>query len=327
MNSSDVYYVKDGELYHYGRPGMQWGKHLPGTTYWKENINAKGLPNTPENFDPSAYIKSVGGSAQRTNTSVAVADSYRNYTGRSVDKSLRRGREKYTQQALYRQNAKKNMNAGHGGRANSQIVEDGADKGQYHTLSGKAGQAARNAANSVSNAAKRAQFYATNDKARSWLWNSAKGWAKGQIEAFKKSANNAYQSLRSNVHNVFRNSRTSYFKSGGMSGKTPLSHLDKMVGTEYEEALATYRNSMTNGSVGNTMNTFIQTAQFNVVKGLNSFLKKIGLDDEVDDFISKFRGESAFGKKRRLDNLNSQMNNGNLGSKEEDLKKRRGVLV
>lgn len=26
----------NGELYHYGRPGMEWGKHLPGTEWWKE---------------------------------------------------------------------------------------------------------------------------------------------------------------------------------------------------------------------------------------------------------------------------------------------------
>lgn len=46
-NNQWVYY--NGELYHAGVKGMQWGKHLPGTDWWKETTQkyySQGNSNT-----------------------------------------------------------------------------------------------------------------------------------------------------------------------------------------------------------------------------------------------------------------------------------------
>jgi len=43
-NGGGSWVYMDGELYHYGRPGMEWGKHLPGTDWWKETY-ARNLNN------------------------------------------------------------------------------------------------------------------------------------------------------------------------------------------------------------------------------------------------------------------------------------------
>lgn len=44
-NGGGTWTYINGELYHFGRPGMQWGKHLPGTDWWKETY-ARNLANT-----------------------------------------------------------------------------------------------------------------------------------------------------------------------------------------------------------------------------------------------------------------------------------------
>lgn len=37
----------NGELYHYGRPGMEWGKHLPGTDWWKKTVESYSAKSSP----------------------------------------------------------------------------------------------------------------------------------------------------------------------------------------------------------------------------------------------------------------------------------------
>ena len=290
MASEDKYYIIDGtlvhadqvdELYHSGRVGMKWGKHLPGTTWWKEDIYAKGMRPSAENYDPSASIKYRGGNSGKANPSIP---------------------NKYTTQALYRQTARARLGAGHGGRSNSQIVEDGAGKGKYHTVAGRAGQAARNAGSSVSNAAKRAKFYATNSNARSWvgksvksklssMWNTGKGYATDQINKFKDSARQAYAGVRDMVHKFFETGNKNY-RDSKIENTTALSHLEQLIKKEQREAAHSYVTSKVKGGVGNTINSFIQSAQMRVAMGVNNFLNNIGMSKQVDKFLSKFMGNS-----------------------------------
>ena len=50
----EEYVVIDGALYHSGKKGMQWGKHLPGTTWWKEDkpSRLKGSVDTSSTGSP-----------------------------------------------------------------------------------------------------------------------------------------------------------------------------------------------------------------------------------------------------------------------------------
>ena len=286
MGSDDKYYLINGtlihanqldELYHAGRLGMKWGKHLPGTDWWKETTAAylNTLPYGKSNKEGVALTKNTFKNRVRANlhTTKEAAKMYGNLI--------------------------KNTAKAYGASA----------KATTKAL-------AKNVSNRVSYAAYKIK------KGTSKIWNSTKGFTKDQINNFKSLAKKSYNQLRSNVHDVFRAARTSYQGSGEYNSKTPMSHLDSFMKSQYGEAVESYRNSMSNGNVGNMINSFIQTSQFNIVRGVNNFLKNIGMDDEVDKFISKFKGESNFTKNMRLKELNRQMNNGDLDSEEKDLKKR-----
>ena len=204
----------DGELYHWGIKGMKWGKHLPGTDWWKDTASSYG-----------------GGFVGNLKT---AGDALKRY-GKMVN--------------LQRQS----------------ITDEAKTRG-YQT------------------GAKMAK--GTGDKIA-----VAKGYAEGQIKALKNATKSAAASYLSNAAvNNWEN----------MNSKTPISHLDAMANKQWRDATTTYKNSLTDGKFSNFLNTFIQTAQFNVVNGVNKFLKSIGLDDEVDSFLSKFMGESNFTKSNRL---------------------------
>ena len=69
-----------------------------------------------------------------------------------------------------------------------------------------------------------------------------------------------------------------------------MSFLDTLQNKQMDDAIRNYENGKINGSVGNTINQFIQNAQYGIVKGVNNYLKQMKLDDDVDRFLAKISG-------------------------------------
>lgn len=79
INEKNTYIYYNGELYHAGVKGMQWGKHLPGTDWWKQ------FPVRTENSRP--ILSSAKSSRQRPNSKVdKIAKKMENY--RPVNKDF-----------------------------------------------------------------------------------------------------------------------------------------------------------------------------------------------------------------------------------------------
>ena len=75
----------NGELYHYGRPGMEWGKHLPGTEWWKEKTDKI------KSFYKNAYDERAGNSAGpswmgKTRATIGALGSTAKYVGQGLVK-------------------------------------------------------------------------------------------------------------------------------------------------------------------------------------------------------------------------------------------------
>lgn len=123
-------------------------------------------------------------------------------------------------------------------------------------------------------------------------FNKAKGFTSEQVAKLSEFARNAYASARTSVQNYFTASLSSQFKTD-LSGKTTMSHLDEYQSKQMRDCVKVYQDGKVNGSFGNTLNQWFQNAQYGIVKGVNNYLKQIGLDDEVDTFISKVTGKSS----------------------------------
>jgi len=157
----------------------------------------------------------------------------------------------------------------------------------------------------------------------SYYGNKAKTALSKVSSDLKDFAKNAWGEIRGKTQAVFKSFKGQEKIDKNTSVKTLL---DEFQSKQYNDAKQNYIDGKTNGSVGNTINQFIQNAQFGIVKGINNYLKKMGWDDEVDSFLGKMTGrESNAAKNRRLESYNQSINYGNtsgMGSKQADIEAR-----
>jgi len=177
----------NGELYHVGIKGMQWGKHLPGTDWWRKTTNSN-----------------MGG---------------------------------------WRPGGKYSLG--------ERIV------GNLKT----AGQAAR--------------IYG---------------------QKLRESPGYYARQVRKNTRNEFERNR----KESEAMGTRNLSHIQVAMQRQIEDGRKAVQKLVDNpNSRVNTINLAIQNAQYNILKGVNSFLTRFGLADKVDKFISKIIGNQS-GRQKQL---------------------------
>lgn len=143
--------------------------------------------------------------------------------------------------------------------------------------------------------------------------SSAKGYLRGEARYYgqklSKKARSAYTSASKfasqvsgklsdfarNAWSEARNATRTYIAAAkGRKEKitvsSSMSYLDTLQNRQMDEAIQNYKDGKVNGSVGNTINQFIQNAQYGIVKGVNSYLKQMKLDDDVDRFLAKISG-------------------------------------
>ena len=143
-------------------------------------------------------------------------------------------------------------------------------------------------------------------KAFGYAVNAAGTYARNRARNDIRRAKDAAINKRNAINQNIRYKTTDRYYSNlnnfseGMKNM-PTSHLEERMGkllnrgNDYIEALKQNPNS---GIA--VLNLAIKNAQFNVLNGINSFLKKTGLDKKVDKFLSKFLGESNAVKSARL---------------------------
>ena len=256
-NNTWIYY--NGELYHAGVKGMQWGKHLPGTDWWKQTTEAN--------------YNSI--------TSPASSNNGKNLTYKTAPEWLNRARANI--------------------RTAGQAAKIYGNKFKAATASARvsAKQFGRNAYN-------RASLGIHNTKKEfNKFFSDPKKYTSEQAAKLSEFAKTAYSEARKNVINFFTtdsNEINTNHKNRYTKSDTPLSHLDTFQNKQLDDACRAYTHSKASGSFGDKLNYWFQNAQYGIVKGVNNYLKQIGMDDEVDDFISRFKGDSSFRKNRNKRN-------------------------
>lgn len=260
-NNTWIYY--NGELYHAGVKGMRWGKHLPGTDWWKQTTEAN--------------YNSI--------TSPASSNNGKNLTYKTAPEWLNRARANI-------------RTAGQAAKIYGRKINLAG-----RILSKQAGSAISKSAYSVAKGASNAYYTAKNGVGK--FWNQAKGFSSEQAAKLSEFAKTAYSEARKNVVNFFTtdsNEINTNHKNRYTKSDTPLSHLDTFQNKQLDDACRSYTHSKASGSFGDKLNYWFQNAQYGIVKGVNNYLKQIGMDDEVDDFISRFKGDSSFRKNRNKRN-------------------------
>lgn len=283
MASEDKYYIIDGtlfhadqvdELSHAGVKGMQWGKHLPGTDWWKNKASnfktAIGKSKLVRDFRTG--VKTYENEQRRANTvGAATVNDPRNILGNGKTYYFSGSRNGKPYNPIF--------GAGDA-QTRDRFLETfkkpntvGYKAKMYATV---AGRLAKNRLKKAGNAIK---------SGTSKLWNSGKGYTKDQINKFQSSAKKAYSKVRNAIIDYFNKSGAKPTGSKKMTSNTPLS---EAMNKQRRDAVAVYQKAMEDGGIMNTINLAIQTSQFNISKGVNQFLKQIGMDDEVNAFLKKF---------------------------------------
>lgn len=240
-NDSWVYY--NGELYHAGVKGMSWGKHLPGTDWWKK---------TTQQYYQSNKIG---------------AQKYKDVD----EKGKVQFRTTYGNNVSTRDKIRANLNTA--GQAAKDI---------YGYARAKASHVSRRLKNG---------YYGRQLK-KTKLYKSASDFASKVSGKLSEFATNAWAEARNATRTYIAAAKG---RRERLNVNSSMSFLDTIQNKQMEDAERSYTDGKVNGSVGNTINQFIQNAQYGIVKGINNYLKQMKLDDDVDRFLNKISG----GKTRR----------------------------
>lgn len=299
---NDKWTYIDGELYHAGVKGMQWGKHLPGTDWWKTPIGNKGISSI------NTSKRGIKGSTANGSSKWEGKhkDRVSKLDGKNRDGSYTVGYYSGESQLARKVNGHNNGNHDPADRSGPLSFGQkwnrftGNISSKVNRVTKRAGAIARagyaqarvSAKALGKNISNRASYAAYKiRKGTSKFWNEAKGYSRERVSELSNFAKNAWNNSREAVTNFFTvdgaEREEALNRRQGISSDTPLTRLDTFQNKQLDEAVQAYLDGKDIGSFNEKVDYYIQNAQYGIVKGVNNFLKKIGMDDEVDNFLNK----------------------------------------
>lgn len=277
-NDTWIYY--NGELYHAGVKGMQWGKHLPGTTWWKDFPGRQRISKAGDQLN------------NKLRNSPVIPKNQRNFRGgikgTNVGPEYEQELEFNSQENVYPGSKPKSKSS----RFRPQSKVDKIDKKleNYQPLNKEFDEFN----NPVS-------YRKVNDerpfRIRGPYWRDvSEKNNKDPIFQIKKYATRTYRKLRDKAFAFLKKSIDTYIDKSFSKyleyysppkGSDKINHLRPYIEKESDEALTTYITAVSTGDIGDYINSFIQSSQMNIVNGCSRFLDSVGLDDEVYSFLKK----------------------------------------
>ena len=142
-------------------------------------------------------------------------------------------------------------------------------------------------------------------------WQNVKGFASNAKKNFNRyygteakqrmTIKGAHNYNNADWYDYKKNNPGEIKRKNSNSAISTTSHLEEYMAKQIRDGNAVADDLLNNPSILNKLNMVLQNTQFRVAYNVNNMLKKMGLDDEVDDLISKFTGEeSGYGRMRRL---------------------------
>ena len=162
--NDDIWIYSGGELYHAGVKGMQWGKHLPGTDWWKVGKNAY-----------NQYMQK--------NTTTTQKPGYQYVDGKMVP---------------YESQTKKASKV----KAFGSAVKAVSTYAGNQFKNTKFGRGVRNFKEQAE--LKAIRTYNRAKKGVSKFWNQAKGFSAEKVKELSEFAKNAYSKVRGSVTNFLQ---------------------------------------------------------------------------------------------------------------------------
>lgn len=140
-------------------------------------------------------------------------------------------------------------------------------------------------------------------RAASTTWGNVTGYGKhvynNANKKYGNSVRKAWKSATSPKSNYNYNNIewSKYKKDNGLDSTSKMTHLERNMGDQIEDGYNAYNEMLKKPTFFNKLNFAFQNAQYDVVSGVNNVLRKLGLDDEVDAFLSVFLGNSSARKR------------------------------
>jgi hypothetical protein len=258
FNENNTWTYQNGELYHYGRPGMKWGKTIfggidnPKSLIYDPNYGKERFPFKPNSSQSTRRERPSSSASERVISKI---------NNRPKNSGSVSGRKRPSASAAER-------------------IADRIPNSSGSTTNTGRKRPSASAAERIADRIPNSSGSTTNNSPKHGISVQYGDPIENRKKPFYK------------IGNEFLDNRDNYDRHKEHTLESDRNtHLELAVAKQIQDGEEAYGMMMTNRRTKDMLNLAIQNAQYNIVSGLNNLVRNLGIDKQVDSFLDIFLGD------------------------------------